>query len=98
METNETNKTEQTKFEELLSQMSLEEKSKVFDHLKTVEDLFKDYAERAGYKWLDIVSQDNALRDIFVCTSVAGGVWYNEYRKQEEQKSKSHEVRESETH
>lgn len=83
METN--NKTEQTKFEKLLSQMSLDEKSTVFDSLKTVEDLFKDYAERAGYKWLDIVSQDEALRDIFVCTSVAGGLWYNEYRKKVEQ-------------
>ena len=60
MGTNKNEQKEQTKFEELLSQMSLDEKSTVFDSLKTVEDLFKDYAERAGYKWLDIVSQDEA--------------------------------------
>lgn len=81
METN--NKTEQTKFEKLLSQMSLEEKSKVFDCFRSVEDLFKDYAERAGYKWLDIVSQDKALEVIFICTSIAGGMWYHDYRKKE---------------
>ena len=84
----ETNKNEQTKFEELLSQMILEDKSTVFDSLKTVEDLFKDYAERAGYKWLDIVSQDKALEVIFICTSIAGSVWFNEYRKKEEQDKK----------
>ena len=89
METNETNKTEQTLFEKLLSQMSLEEKSKVFDCFRSVEDLFKEHAERAGYKWLDIVSQDNALRDIFICTSIAGGMWYNEYRKEETQNEES---------
>lgn len=83
METNKNEQKEQTKFEELLSQMSLDEKSTVFDSLKTVEDLFKDYAGRVGYKWLDIVSQDEALRDIFVCTSIAGGMWYREYRKKE---------------
>lgn len=83
METNKNEQKEQTKFEELLSQMSLDEKSTVFDSLKTVEDLFKDYAGRAGYKWLDIVSQDEALRDIFVCTGIAGGMWFNDYSKKE---------------
>jgi len=83
---NENNK--QTKFEELLSQMSLEDKSTVFDNFKALEDLFKDYAERAGYKWLDIVSQDKALEVIFICTSIAGGMWYNDYRKKEEQDKK----------
>ena len=81
----ETDKKEQTKFEELLSKMSLEEKSTVFDNFKALEDLFKDYAERAGYKWLDIVSQDKPLEVIFICTSIAGGLWYNEYRKKVEQ-------------
>ena len=85
METNKNEQKEQTKFEELLSQMSLDEKSTVFDSLKTVEDLFKDYAGRAGYKWLDIVSQDTPLEVIFICTSIAGGLWYNEYRKKEKQ-------------
>lgn len=88
METNVNEKKEQTKFEELLSQMSLEDKSTVFDSLKAVEDLFKDYAERAGYKWLDIVSQDKALEVIFICTSIAGGLWYHDYRKKEEQDKK----------
>lgn len=85
METNKNEKKEQTKFEELLSQMSLDEKSKVFDCLKAIEDLFNDYAERAGYKWLDIVSQDKALQVIFICTSIAGGLWYGEYLKNVEQ-------------
>ena len=84
----ETDKKEQTKFEELLSQMSLEEKSTVFDNFKALEDLFKDYAERAGYKWLDIVSQDKPLEVIFICTSIAGGIWYSEYRKKMEQDKK----------
>ena len=88
METNKNEQKEKTKFEELLSQMSLEEKSDVFDHLKAVEDLFEDYAERAGYKWLDIVSQDKPLEVIFICVSIAGGMWYNDYRKQEEQNKK----------
>lgn len=85
METNKNDQKEQTKFEKLLSQMSLEEKSKVFDCFKSVEDLFKDYAERAGYKWLDIVSQDKVLEVIFVAVSIAGGLWFNEYRKKEKQ-------------
>lgn len=88
METNKNEQKEKTKFEELLSKMSLEEKSDVFDNLKAVEDLFKDYAERAGYKWLDIVSQDKALEIIFVCTSIAGGMWYHDYRKKMEQDKK----------
>lgn len=88
METNKNEQKEQTKFEELLSQMSLDEKGAVFDNFKALEDLFKAYAERAGYKWLDIVSQDKALEIIFICTSIAGGIWYNEYRKQEEQNKK----------
>lgn len=83
METNKNEQKEKTKFEELLSQMSLDEKSKVFDYLKAIEDLFNDYAERAGYKWLDIVSQDKALQVIFICTSIAGGLWYHDYRKKE---------------
>lgn len=85
METNKNEKKEQTKFEELLSQMSLEEKSKVFDYLKAIEDLLNDYAERAGYKWLDIVSQDKAFQVIFICTSIAGWLWYGEYLKKVEQ-------------
>jgi len=84
----ETDKKEQTKFEELLSQMSLEDKSTVFDNFKALEDLFEAYAERAGYKWLDIVSQDKPLEVIFICTSIAGGLWYNDYRKEEEQNKK----------
>lgn len=88
METNKNEQKEQTKFEELLSQMSLEEKSNVFDCFKSVEDLFKEYAEHAGYKWLDIVSQDKALEVIFICTSIAGGLWYHDYRKKEEQDKK----------
>lgn len=88
METNVNEKKEQTRFEELLSRTSLEEKSTVFDNLKAVEDLFEKYAEQAGYKWLDIVSQDEALRGIFVCTSIAGGMWYNDYRKENEQDKK----------
>lgn len=88
METNKNEQKEQTKFEELLSKMSLEEKSKVFDNFKSLEDLFKDYAERAGYKWLDIVSQDKPLEIIFICTSIAGGMWYHDYRKKEEQDKK----------
>lgn len=85
METNKNEQKEKTKFEELLSQMSLEDKSTVFDNFKALEDLFKDYAERAGYKWLDIVSQDKALEVIFICTSIAGGMWYHDYRKKEKQ-------------
>lgn len=85
METNKNEQKEQTKFEELLSQMSLDEKSKVFDCLKAIEDLFKDYAERASYEWLNIVSQDKALQVIFICTSIAGGLWYGEYLKKVEQ-------------
>lgn len=85
METNKNDQKEQTKFEKLLSQMSLEDKSTVFDNLKAVEDLFNKHAERAGYKWLDIVSQDKVLEVIFVATSIAGGLWFNEYRKKEKQ-------------
>lgn len=88
METNKNDQKEQTKFEKLLSQMSIEEKSKVFDCFKSVEDLFKEHAERAGYKWLDIVSQDKVLEAIFICTSIAGGMWYHDYRKKEEQEKK----------
>ena len=88
METNNNEQKKKTKFEELLSQMSLEDKSTVFDNLKAVEDLFSNYAERAGYKWLNIVSQDKPLEVIFICTSIAGGIWYSEYRKKEGQDKK----------
>lgn len=78
---NENNK--QTKFEELLSRMSLEEKDNVFKCLSTVVNLLKDYAERAGYDWLVTMACDEPLRNLFSCEFIAGQMWFNEQREKE---------------
>lgn len=78
---NENNK--QTKFEEFLSKMSIEEKNQVFSSLMTVYHLFKDYTERAGGNWIGTVACDEPLRNIFTCATVAGEMWFNEQREKE---------------
>ena len=77
-------KTKETVFETILKRMSLDEKATVMHNLYEVEKLFKEYVEADGGKWIDVMCDDEALRNIFIGSSLASQLWFNQHKEQEQ--------------
>ena len=78
-----TTKNNQTKFEQILSSMSLEDKAEVMRGLNAAWTTFKEKIEADGGKWIDIICDDEPLRNLFITSGIASQMWFVEDRKRE---------------
>lgn len=71
----------QTKFENILKSMNLEDKAEVMRGLTKAWEVFKEHIEANGDKWIDVICNDEPLNNLFIMSSISSGLWFDEYRR-----------------